>query len=1076
MTGEYMAPETEFKYAAFISYRHKPLDKKWANWLVNTLEKYKVPSELIKAGFPEQVGKVYRDEDEFSAAPDLHKHITEALDCSNYLIVICSPDTPHSKWVDQEINYFRSLGRGDHILALLVDGEPEESFPEALWLTDKNGERVEPAAADVRKRPDQRQKETRDIALMRIISGIVGCGFDDLRNRQKLRSQRQKFKAMMAGIFVALIISTLFGLQQLQTNKIQAEALRQEKNTSALIYIDTAEEMIKLKRTQEAMQLSALGLEGSSNPSIDYRGNYVLDTTIAQLESQISTYLAPFGISNIVFLGEQGLIVAEHKSLEVQKQSLLVWEIGEPDIKREIDVKYVHLISEKYGTVLYTDQNDILTLLDIGTFSKIPELSQQQQLSSDDACIFLQADKVFCVVTDFNSTNIEVTYDTEDTSNIQISRVPYEIIEARDGLGLFYGGGQKISFWNQTTNKILSSPPLKSLGEYSSWSVSERDFMHLELLMRSKEKYLIWNMSKNSFSKEYDNDGEIIQSGDNYFMNNFPFSYPANNSVIDPSGEIHINEEGKLSFFTNIGWKEAMEVENNELLTISERYNHYKKLEIYDFTQDPIPIFEAYIGDFFDELPEDTHIQEPYYSAFYSSDYSDGISIIYTGAIPGLDYDYEGPLEIDYNSKTAQKFFIIDRNFEERLKKHKIEYILQSSDKNYAVVEEDGNFYFLNENLNERWAISDIAQDLRYLDFIINNAGVDSNNQIYKRENSTCSISIGIFEFFLTDNNTLETIDYVISENPCIFEAGRARSKESENSNLAEDYVREMNVEFSLDKEENELTLRHIDFKIPVPEDWKSIDEDISKFVVIDKVGKSNRYVVYQTKYELSYVIVDADTGQIFSSDSGFYFNFHHQFEDSLFIYGPIGVCKVLLENNAFTFPCETFVENPIDSISIQYQGFAGNNLIMIQDDKHFSIFSLKEAQYYYAGRADGAYYVTGGDDWLVFQSARLGRTFHFNRNSVQELIRAKISYAETDYDFLGNWYDMSSRELDIRMPNGVSFNSTYYKSDFDHNPYEYACLNHLPSSLQIDSLDRYSDLVGRINGKSICESYQINQ
>jgi len=65
----------EFKYAAFISYRHKPLDKKWASWLVNTLEKYKVPKELVKAGFPEKIGKVYRDEDEFSAAPDLHKHI-----------------------------------------------------------------------------------------------------------------------------------------------------------------------------------------------------------------------------------------------------------------------------------------------------------------------------------------------------------------------------------------------------------------------------------------------------------------------------------------------------------------------------------------------------------------------------------------------------------------------------------------------------------------------------------------------------------------------------------------------------------------------------------------------------------------------------------------------------------------------------------------------------------------------------------------------------------------------------------------------------------------------------------------
>ena len=48
------------------------------------------------------------------------------------MIVVCSPRTPLSLWVNKEVERFRELGRHENILALLIEGNPAESFPKAL--------------------------------------------------------------------------------------------------------------------------------------------------------------------------------------------------------------------------------------------------------------------------------------------------------------------------------------------------------------------------------------------------------------------------------------------------------------------------------------------------------------------------------------------------------------------------------------------------------------------------------------------------------------------------------------------------------------------------------------------------------------------------------------------------------------------------------------------------------------------------------------------------------------------------------------------------------------------------------
>ena len=115
----------EFQFRAFISYSHQ--DERWARWLQHALESYKVPrrlsQELKEAGHSARVSPVFRDREDLSAAASLDDRIKDSLEKSECLIVICSPASARSHWVEQEIRYFQSLGRAQKIFCLIVDSE-----------------------------------------------------------------------------------------------------------------------------------------------------------------------------------------------------------------------------------------------------------------------------------------------------------------------------------------------------------------------------------------------------------------------------------------------------------------------------------------------------------------------------------------------------------------------------------------------------------------------------------------------------------------------------------------------------------------------------------------------------------------------------------------------------------------------------------------------------------------------------------------------------------------------------------------------------------------------------------------
>ena len=126
-------PET-YEYDAFISYRHLPLDHAVADRTQKLLEAYRPPRGLGK----DRIGRLFRDQTELPTSGDLDDALQRALASSRFLIAILSPRLKESKWCMEEIRSFKEAhgGKIDHILPVLVEGEPADSIPDGMMGLD----------------------------------------------------------------------------------------------------------------------------------------------------------------------------------------------------------------------------------------------------------------------------------------------------------------------------------------------------------------------------------------------------------------------------------------------------------------------------------------------------------------------------------------------------------------------------------------------------------------------------------------------------------------------------------------------------------------------------------------------------------------------------------------------------------------------------------------------------------------------------------------------------------------------------------------------------------------------------
>lgn len=240
------------KFKAYISYSHR--DERWAVWLHRALESYRLPRKLVgtqtKIGkVPARVKPVFRDRDDLSSDSDLAGTVKQALTDSENLIVVCSPESAASAWVNEEIRYFAGLGREKKIFCIIVDGDPAATdaesscFPEALAEIGLN----EPLAADVRKWADGKR-----LSRLKLIAGMLGLPLDQLRRRDLQKRQKAWAWASLASIaLLVIVIAAVTSRIAAEQRRISGESLVSYKLTELRTMLNVADDPEELTRLQQ---------------------------------------------------------------------------------------------------------------------------------------------------------------------------------------------------------------------------------------------------------------------------------------------------------------------------------------------------------------------------------------------------------------------------------------------------------------------------------------------------------------------------------------------------------------------------------------------------------------------------------------------------------------------------------------------------------------------------------------------------------------------------------------------------------------------------------------------------------
>ncbi|MBR6704689.1 MAG: TIR domain-containing protein [Lachnospiraceae bacterium] len=222
-------------YNAFISYKHAPADIAVAKDIQHQLEHYRVPKAVRQKTGREKIERIFRDQEELPITSDLSKDIDEALQDAEFLIVICSSSTKLSTWVPREIARFLEFHDRDHVLTVLVDGEPNEVIPqilleETLVETDENGTEqtytkiYEPLSCDYRGS----LRQARKTEIPRLAAALLGCSYDELvmRARQYKLRRLTAFAATGGILALGAITYLIWSNRQIQSNYERAEENR----------------------------------------------------------------------------------------------------------------------------------------------------------------------------------------------------------------------------------------------------------------------------------------------------------------------------------------------------------------------------------------------------------------------------------------------------------------------------------------------------------------------------------------------------------------------------------------------------------------------------------------------------------------------------------------------------------------------------------------------------------------------------------------------------------------------------------------------------------------------------------
>ena len=314
-------------YKAFISYSHAA-DGKLAPALQVALEQFAKPWYKLRHL------NIFRDESSLSASPHLWENIKTALDESEYLVYMASPESARSKWVIKEIEYWLEHKSADTLLIAITDGEiiwdktkltngsedNDNALPEVL----RNTFRDEPFYVDLRA-----SKTIVDVSLnnpifkkevLKLAAHLHGKAPKDMAG-DEVKAHNRMIRIRNA-VILLLVSLSIFLVYQYSQTKIALRQAEMELRQGQVSKRNQVESDIRAENAEAKIELIDLMIQNgvsakdaiSTLKQLDERNAIDLwrIDSLAITKSSVAQ-----GLYKIEFLGWNNKIMAEVDSLKL---------------------------------------------------------------------------------------------------------------------------------------------------------------------------------------------------------------------------------------------------------------------------------------------------------------------------------------------------------------------------------------------------------------------------------------------------------------------------------------------------------------------------------------------------------------------------------------------------------------------------------------------------------------------------------------------------------------------------------------------------------------------------------------
>lgn len=266
------------RYRAFFSYARA--DDRLAKWLHRKLDGYRTPRRLVGAAgelgpVPATLHPIFRDRTDLEAGGSVNDALNQALQDSDCLIVLCTPSSAKSRWVDRECAAFLELGRQSRIFPVIGAGEPDsgdaetECFPPSL-----RGKGL--LAADLREMKlssGQLVGDGREGGRFKLIAGLLGLPLDRLMQRER-RRQRQLVSVLAVAAATFFVVAAVAAVQTLEANKnlnLAQSNAQKARDTLHRFFATRAWDSLRAHEYARAVRYALAGMRVSPVNAAEYR-------------------------------------------------------------------------------------------------------------------------------------------------------------------------------------------------------------------------------------------------------------------------------------------------------------------------------------------------------------------------------------------------------------------------------------------------------------------------------------------------------------------------------------------------------------------------------------------------------------------------------------------------------------------------------------------------------------------------------------------------------------------------------------------------------------------------------------